>query len=307
MIQTKSFHLFYLLLVFLIIGFLCSTLFIRDGYAWEYPVKSMRITSLFGESRLDHFHNGIDFANKQPIYPVKEGEVIFYYEESARNRFLGIGNHMVVEHQNGIRSYYYHLEKDSLVKDAGIVTPANSIAVMGDSGKSFGNHLHLTMVDSQERKILNPFLLLPTEEDRKKPIIESVFFTIQNRPNVYKIKNRSIVNYPNSIRLFLTAGDVKTSYQNMISLTSFNARGLKRIEFRVDDELYRVYDFDYLMLIDTQQVLKSGNDFQSTYGLPFNFLLGDFLPTKTVHNFKINIEDWGGNQASKNYNVIFRL
>ena len=52
-------------------------------YSYQFPVKNLRITSVFGESRGDHFHTGIDFGTKQNIYPIEKGEMIFIRDKGS--------------------------------------------------------------------------------------------------------------------------------------------------------------------------------------------------------------------------------
>lgn len=261
---------------------------------------------MFGESRIDHFHNGLDFAGEQVIYPIERGEVIFYRVEDSLSGFMGIGNHMVVEHQNRIRSFYYHLADQSVDKTLKSITKNDILASMGNTGKSFGKHLHLTIIDSNNRRVLNPQLLLPPLDDRTKPIIESLFFTIKERPNIYKIKNRSIINYKNNIKLYLVAGDIKPGFSSR-NLNLLNARNVRRIIFKIDGQVINNFHFDYLSHRGNKLTLNNGLDFFDTYGLSFNYLLGEFFPSQTVHKFFIEVEDWAGNKDSKNYMVYFRL
>lgn len=56
-------------------------------WAQEYPLnwpvrssKELQISSTFGESRFDHFHNGLDIPGENlKVYPVKEGEICWHH------------------------------------------------------------------------------------------------------------------------------------------------------------------------------------------------------------------------------------
>ena len=103
----------------LIISFL---LFILSSILFgRVPIdeNKIRITSTFGEFRTDHFHNGVDFGgSKIEIYPMADGEIVHYFDiaEDPTRQLYGVGNTIILEHPNGIRSYYYHIEDGTIEK-----------------------------------------------------------------------------------------------------------------------------------------------------------------------------------------------
>ncbi len=146
--------------------------------AYDWPVADGYLTATFGELRGDHFHDGIDIGGgKQPVFPVERGEVVFYFEEGQDLNDIptGLGTFVLVEHPLNFRSLYSHL--DSLNARSGAVSPEIPLGVMGDTGYSLGVHLHLTLVDRQLDKKVNPLLLLPSQPDPQKPVINSVYLT----------------------------------------------------------------------------------------------------------------------------------
>ena len=48
------------------------------------------------------------------------------------------------------------------------------LAEMGDSGNSYGIHLHFVMIDRESGQTINPFLLLPQVDDTVAPTIVSI-------------------------------------------------------------------------------------------------------------------------------------
>jgi murein DD-endopeptidase MepM/ murein hydrolase activator NlpD len=126
---------------------------------WQYPFKSNYVqTSPFGQRRFkgkDEFHKGVDLVgtNKQ-IYPVNDGTVI--YTKSSRS---GYGNHLLINHGNGIWSLYAHLSK--IYVQAGQVVNKNTIlGVEGSTGNSTGSHLHLEIRKSEDGSQVNPITFL---------------------------------------------------------------------------------------------------------------------------------------------------
>ena len=100
------------------------------------------ITSKFGIrkdplSKKIKFHHGLDIANdyNTPIYASANGEVIF------TGTLSGYGNSIKIDHGYGYNTFYGHL-KTILVKVGDKVNRHQQIALMGNSGRSTGPHLH---------------------------------------------------------------------------------------------------------------------------------------------------------------------
>ena len=83
------------------------------------------------------FHKGIDIANSwgTPVYAAAAGKVIW----AGWNG--GYGKTIIIDHGNGIRTLYAHLEKIE-VKVGQEVSKGQEIARMGSTGRSTGPHLH---------------------------------------------------------------------------------------------------------------------------------------------------------------------
>ena len=155
---------------------LCPLILFSLDYQW--PVKNILLTGTFGEDRGDHFHSGIDLGGgEQEIYPVDQGELIFFYEESAPASRVpsGMGNFVVAEHTGGVRSLYAHLQESTEDSRNYQLDPAVPLGVMGESGSSLGVHLHLSVIDSDTDNIVNPLLILPPLIDTTHPNISGVF------------------------------------------------------------------------------------------------------------------------------------
>lgn len=103
------------------------------SFAW--PVSKPTITSSFGE-RWGTTHKGLDMvAKNKNILASDTGKVIF-----AGNR-SGYGNCVIIDHGNGYKTLYGHLSKISVKKGTN-VEKGEAIGVMGNTGNSFGVHLH---------------------------------------------------------------------------------------------------------------------------------------------------------------------
>ena len=79
-------------------------------------------------------HDGLDIAgpNGTEIYAAAEGTV---------TSTVGNGNHIIIDHGDGLRTLYAHCDK-LLVKEGEKVAKGQLIATIGSTGNSTGNHLH---------------------------------------------------------------------------------------------------------------------------------------------------------------------
>ena len=107
------------------------------NYVW--PVDNPSITCHYG-CYLNH--TGTDFVNKYdkygPVYAVDSGVVdtVGYLDD--------MGNYCIINHQNGIRTFYMHLYSTAYVREGENVSRGEIIGQIGNTGRSEGAHLHLT-------------------------------------------------------------------------------------------------------------------------------------------------------------------
>ncbi|MNO16039.1 Murein DD-endopeptidase MepM [compost metagenome] len=119
-----------------------------------WPTYSKVITSSFGY-RSDPFnggsayHSGIDIAGSigDPVYAAMGGVVTAAEQMGARGKYI------IVQHDNGLETWYMHLNK-MLVSPGTQVSKGQKIALLGNTGRSTGPHLHFQVV--KQNKPVNP-------------------------------------------------------------------------------------------------------------------------------------------------------
>jgi len=89
------------------------------------------------EYDIDTKHFGIDIVNEvsTPIFSIADGLVVF--SDFSKD----FGNFLIIDHQNGYLSHYYHNE-DLFFSKGDKVLAGDIIAKMGNTGMSSGPHLH---------------------------------------------------------------------------------------------------------------------------------------------------------------------
>ncbi len=142
---------------------------IAGGFQWPIPEKHAHIiSSTFGESRLDHFHAGVDIPGKGvPVLPMKEGAVVYALEGKLRPNELpfGGGKTIVMEHSDLSWTVYMHLDTiNAQLYTQKDISREQTIGHSGDSGHSGGAHLHFGLYYPQENRIANPLKYLPQKE-----------------------------------------------------------------------------------------------------------------------------------------------
>ena len=120
-----------------------------------YNKDLRRVASGYG-MRIDPFlkvrrmHYGLDFSVKKgtPIYATADGKVVI-----IKSSFGGLGKHIYLDHGNGYRTVYAHLNRFN-VKKGQKVKRGELIAYSGNTGRSTSPHLHYEVHKNGEK--VNP-------------------------------------------------------------------------------------------------------------------------------------------------------
>jgi hypothetical protein len=144
----------------------------------EWPVeknKKYQISSTFGESRLDHFHNGIDLPGEGlKVLAARDARLLFriHAEAVPGEMPFGGGNTLVLDHGDTWTGYM-HLKSvaDNITAEAPIAR-GEKIGVSGNTGHSGGPHLHFFVYRPAERSMVNPLLVMDDSyyRDTKPPL-----------------------------------------------------------------------------------------------------------------------------------------
>ena len=108
-----------------------------QGHKFVFPTPARAIvTSHFG-ARKRRWHYGLDLGlpTGEPIYAAFDGVVRFSNWNSS------YGNLIVIRHNNGLETYYAHLSKRE-VHAGDHVKAGTVIGLCGNTGRSYGSHLH---------------------------------------------------------------------------------------------------------------------------------------------------------------------
>ena len=114
-------------------------------------------------TRFSTWHPGIDIATGlgMPIRPITNGEV-----SGIGRDFWGLGNYVIITHQNGFKSKYAHMGK-VYVKVGDQVSQENTLGEVGLTGHTSGPHTHLEI--TRNDSYVNPQALLPEIPNMPRP------------------------------------------------------------------------------------------------------------------------------------------
>ncbi|MCL2055035.1 MAG: peptidoglycan DD-metalloendopeptidase family protein [Oscillospiraceae bacterium] len=131
--------------------------FSDTGFIWPAPtVRNM--SDGYGnrwiiEEKRNQFHKGVDITKPgcggEPVVASAGGEVIM----AVTGWGGGYGNHVVIDHGNKVSTLYGHCSSIT-VKTGDIVKQGQTIGYIGNSGNSYGNHLHFEVRENGQH--VNP-------------------------------------------------------------------------------------------------------------------------------------------------------
>jgi murein DD-endopeptidase MepM/ murein hydrolase activator NlpD len=152
------------------------------------PVSPMIVSSPFGRREdpfhgQPRFHTGVDVSAPfgTRVSSVADGTVLFSGWQG------GYGNHVVVDHGNGVRTHYSHMRR-RFVKSGQMVGPGDTIGTVGASGRATGPHLHFA-VSNEEGAYVDPLEVLERKWGLTPEMASSETFTqVSYTPDPAEVK-----------------------------------------------------------------------------------------------------------------------
>ena len=339
----------------LFLRILFTTLFISNinfGISQEIdfhtPIDApFDLSGTFGEFR-SRFHTGIDFKSRgvqgQKIFSIEDG----YVSRIEVNNY-GYGKVIYIDHLNGFTSVYAHLknfspELDEYVKSELYKSKRNSIkkfpkknqlrinkgeviGYSGNTGRSFGPHLHFEIRDTKSQDAINPLMFNYSYKDDERPIIRGLYIINENnslvrnspiRKKVKKINDSTYTvddfEYNGKIGIGLDIYDIQ--YKNL-----YNQNGVYKVELFIDSTLkysykmdkikfsenhYKKIMYDYLSLAQkNKKVLKIYTPRNSDLSFLKNNKFNGIINSDSIKNnsLLVRVSDWNGNSSSIKFNL----
>ena len=122
------------------------------------PISSGWLSSYYGIRKdpfngLPAMHKGLDFAGKEGEPVLATGAGIITWSGSR----YGYGNLVEIDHGDGLITRYGH-NKEVNVKIGEVVTKGQTIAEMGNTGRSTGAHVHYEVIRNGKNQDPLPYV-----------------------------------------------------------------------------------------------------------------------------------------------------
>jgi len=312
------------------------------------PIETpFNLSGTFGEFR-SNFHTGIDFkgGKGKEIYSIEDG-----YVSRIETNIYGYGKVVYINHYNGYTSVYAHLNNFSPILENYIkgeqyksksyvikrfpkvdeikVSKGELIGYSGNTGRSFGAHLHFEIRDTDTQNALNPLNFNYEYIDEERPIIRGLYVIdeeerlLSNLPEQVKISklNDSVyigndVVYNGLIGFGIDIYDIQ--FKNL-----FNRNGVYEIELLIDslpvfsykmDEInfsenhFKKLMYDYKSLVENnKRILKVYTPPNSNLSfLKNNKFNGIIDPREVKESFvSIKVSDKNRNSSYVNFKIKY--
>nr|MBS0037720.1 M23 family metallopeptidase [Saprospiraceae bacterium] len=315
----------------------------------NYPLS---LSGTFGELRRTGFHFGVDFRSQW----TGEEDLILSIGDGYVSRIAvsagGYGNAVYINHPNGYTSVYAHLDRfapeiEALLRaqqyaqksfevnfyprrDQLPVKEGQFIGTMGNTGHSFGPHLHFEIRKSDGQIPLNPLLFGMEVADHHAPVLQELgIHILDEKGNVLERithpLTRSTGNQYRTQRAVhqIPGWQFGLSIKGHDRMTGTNNRnGIYYLALYVDDELYHEIQFDRLAyserpyfrthvshainVLDNKRhhllYKHSGNKLQIYCDCPTYGIISAF--ENQNRQVKIVVADFQGNQSTVEFEIV---
>jgi len=339
-----------LLIIFSIFTFVLNSQNYDKNY-FDSPVHiPIRLAGNFGEIRPNHFHSGIDI--KVPYSGVKLYAPADGYVSRIRKSPDGYGNALYITHPNGLMTVYGHLQKfnkrfekyaDSIQYSQNSfeftkypdstelkIKKGEIIGYAGNTGRSYGPHLHFEIRETEKDVPLNPCYFNFAIKDNIKPKIFSLIAYASDKSGkinnsykkqkfkVYKKGSSYYINktikYSGKIGFAIRAND----YLNAVK----NSQGIYSVKLFYENELIYSHKLDKISFEESRYInsfidfeerkttnlkyqkcfIEPGNKL-SVYNIHKNSGLINNTDNK-IHKVRIETADIYGNISKLFFNIL---
>jgi len=313
--------------------------------------RQFQLSGTFGELRTNHFHAGLDIKSKygmagDSVYAAATG-----YISRIKVDAYGYGNVIFIDHPNGYTTVYAHLDRFAPIYQAYVkeqqykqqefevdlypapfqfpVSPLNQIGILGNTGHSYGAHLHFEIRHTDTQIPINPLHFGFPIPDQIPPIIQQLIAyqfddagqLIQSNVLQPKLRSPGVYGFDKPFEIGarrVTFGVRAFDYQDGVA----NQNGIYSLACTTDNEDSFAFAMDEIPIQDTRylnahidyhQKIYQNRFFHRCYSLegnklPIYFRGVDqgmiYLNTEQPRQVSIAVADFNGNVSKVNFEVV---
>ena len=274
----------------------CALLILALSHlSFQWPVEKGILTSSFGESRGDHFHDGIDLVcPDDKIYPSQNGKLVYMWDRSLfpEENYPGGGNYKILAHGD-MFTIYMHLQDGTAQKR--ICNSEDVLGIIGNSGHSFAKHLHFSILNRKNKQSINPLQEMPSYNDKKAPKIFKLYIRVDD--TYYSIDRKSKVRLTKHYPLLIEIKD---------SVTGKERLGIYDLHVMFNDT--DVLDLTFKNLdFSNKGLLVENKVFDAVFDEAGYYKVDNITYRQGRNNVLVRARDYNGNMAEKVFHFDVNL
>ena len=341
--------------VFLLVALMFLSM---SEHAGKYPAhdffnpvdRAIRLSGTFGELRTNHFHAGLDIKSSTGM----SGDTIFAAQKGYVSRIRvdgsGYGNVLYIDHPNGYTTLYAHLDRfapeiQEYIKHEQYTSenfevdlypdrtkfPVNAsqfIGIMGNTGHSYGPHLHFEIRHTEGQVPVNPLHFGYEIADQRAPVIQQLIiyeYSESGRLNSSRVMQPSKLpsgkfGFTSPIALASSRVSFGVRAYDMHDGTP-NQNGIYGIQCKADGEPSFAFTFDEIPIeqsrylnahIDYRQKINQNKFFHRCHALegnklPIYFAGVDqgliYINPEHTRKITLDVTDFQGNISTVEFDV----
>ena len=274
----------------------CLVFLVIFTASFRWPADTVTVTSTFGESRGNHFHDGIDvISSDRKIYPVSDGELVYFWDKSVfpLDDYPGLGNYRILSHNDKLYALYAHL--DDAVPKHERYSSDDLLGMMANTGRSYGKHLHFTLIERKTGRSVNPLKVLPEVEDNKPPQVNGMYIRIDD--HYYSIREGSNIRLTKNYPLLV---DIHDSFRGSEKC------GVYSLEVSMNGK--KVHSVTFEAIGNSKNGLTiSGNIFHSLFDEKGYYKIQKVSYIDGVNTVMVSARDFSGNTSTKKYSFNVKV